>query len=165
MRGELPDKQTVRTALEDALQRALDTMVNAARATREGAIHEDSRAEGDKDMRSTEQSYLARGQAMRVEDLAEQLQRLRAEKVVAFAADAPIAIGALVLVEVEDGASRALFVSAYGAGMLLRVGGVEITVVTPSSPMGQALLGKQAGDDFELTTRGSVKSFVVEAVT
>ena len=73
----LPDKTAVREALEAALERALETMVNAARTTREGAIHEDSRAEGDKDMRSTEQSYLARGQAMRVEELAEQLQRLR----------------------------------------------------------------------------------------
>jgi transcription elongation GreA/GreB family factor len=164
MSDALPDKPAVRKALEDALQRALDTMVNAARATREGAIHEDSRAEGDKDMRSTEQSYLARGQAMRAEDLAEQLQRLRAEKVAASAPDAPIANGALVLVEVEDGARRALFVSPYGAGMVLRVGGVEITVVTPASPMGQALLGKQAGDDFELAARGALRSFVIEAV-
>jgi transcription elongation GreA/GreB family factor len=162
---DLPDKLAVRKALEDALQRALDTMVQAARATREGAIHEDSRAEGDKDMRSTEQSYLARGQAMRVEDLAEQLQRLRADKLVAFGEDAPVAVGALVLVEVEqDAARRAFFVSPYGAGVVLRVDGVEVTVVTPSSPMGSALLGKHAGDDFELTTRGLVRSFVIESI-
>ena len=38
----------------------------------------------------------------------------------------------------------------HGGGVVLRVDGVEVTVVTPSSPVGQALLGKQAGDDFEL---------------
>src|SRR3954469_18602595 len=105
----LPDKTAVRHALEAALERALETMANAARTTREGAIHEDSRAEGDKDMRSTEQSYLARGQAMRVEDIAEQLQRLRATTFAAFDTGAAVAIGALVLVEVDD-APRVFFV-------------------------------------------------------
>jgi transcription elongation GreA/GreB family factor len=161
---KLPDKHAVQKALEEALERALSTMVNAARATREGAVHEDSRAEGDKDMRSTEQSYLARGQAMRSEDLAEQLQRLRAEKVVAFGAGDAIAVGALVLVEVDAATRRALYVSPYGAGAVLRVGNVEVTVVTPSSPMGQALLGKQAGDDFELRTRGVERSYVIAGV-
>jgi transcription elongation GreA/GreB family factor len=160
----LPDKHAVHRALADALERALETMVSAARATREGAIHEDSRAEGDKDMRSTEQSYLARGQAMRAEDLAEQLQRLRNEKLVVFDQDATIAVGALVRIEVDDDTRRVFLVSPYGAGILLRVGGVELTVVTPSSPMGQALLGKHVGDDFELTTRGVVRSYVIEAV-
>ena len=160
---QLPDKLAVRRALEAELERSLETMVSAARTTREGAIHEDSRAEGDKDMRSTEQSYLARGQAIRVEDLAEQLQRLRAESFDRFDADSAIAAGALVLVEVDD-APRAFFVLPYGGGNVLRVDGVELTVVTPSSPVGQALLGKKVGDDFELTQRGKLRAFVVAAV-
>jgi transcription elongation GreA/GreB family factor len=159
----LPDKTAVRHALEAALERALETMANAARTTREGAIHEDSRAEGDKDMRSTEQSYLARGQAMRVEELAEQLQRLRSTSLTKFDTGAAIAIGALVLACVDD-TPRVFFVMAQGAGIVLRVDGVEITVVTPSSPVGQALLGKQCGDDFELPMRGAVRAWVIESI-
>lgn len=159
----LPDKLAVRRALEAALERSLETMANAARTTREGAIHEDSRAEGDKDMRSTEQSYLARGQAMRVEDIAEQLQRLRATTFSTFDADSAIAVGALVLVELEDEV-RAFFVLPYGGGVVLRVDGVELTVVTPSSPVGQALLGKRVGDDFELRQRGALRACVVTMV-
>jgi len=159
----LPDKLAVRRALEAVLERSLETMANAARTTREGAIHEDSRAEGDKDMRSTEQSYLARGQAMRVRDIAEQLQRLRATTFAAFDADTAIAVGALVLLEIEDEA-RAFFVLPYGGGSTLHVDGVELTVVTPSSPVGQALLGKTLGDDFELRQRGALRTCVVAAV-
>jgi transcription elongation GreA/GreB family factor len=159
----LPDKLAVRRALEAALERSLETMANAARITREGATHEDSRAEGDKDMRSTEQSYLARGQAMRVEDIAEQLQRLRVTSFASFDADTAIAIGALVLVEIEDDA-RAFFVLPYGGGVALDVDGVELTVVTPSSPVGQALLGKKVGDDFEWRQRGELRGCVVVAV-
>jgi len=159
----LPDKSLVRDALAAALERALQTMLQAARATREGAIHEDSRAEGDKDMRSTEQSYLARGQAMRVEDLAEQLQRLAGFSLQRFNSDAAIGAGALVLVEVDD-APRVFFVMPHGGGNVLRVDGVEVTVVTPSSPVGQALLGKQAGDEFELPVRGTVRQWLIETV-
>jgi transcription elongation GreA/GreB family factor len=159
----LPDKLAARRALEAVLEHSLESMAQAARTTREGAIHEDSRAEGDKDMRSTEQSYLARGQAMRVEDLAEQLQRLRATTFASFDDDSAIAIGALVLVEIDDDA-RAFFVLPYGGGVVLRVDGVELTVVTPSSPVGQALLGKRAGDDFELRQRGALRACVIGAV-
>jgi len=59
----LPNKKSVRDALRASIAKALESMSEAARQTREGATHEESRAEGDKDMRSTEQSYLARGQA------------------------------------------------------------------------------------------------------
>ncbi len=159
----LPDKLAVRRALEAALEHSLETMAKAARTTREGATHEDSRAEGDKDMRSTEQSYLARGQAMRVEDLAEQLQRLQATTFATFDADSAIALGALVLVELED-EERAFLVLPYGGGIVLRVDGVELTVVTPSSPVGQALLGKKVGEDFELRQRGALRACVVGAV-
>ena len=61
----LPDKMRVRAHLIAALERALAAMTHSAEQTRSGVVHEDSRAEGDKDMRSTEQSYIARGQAMR----------------------------------------------------------------------------------------------------
>jgi transcription elongation GreA/GreB family factor len=47
---------------------------------------------------------------------------------------------------------------------VLRVDDVEITVITPSSPVGQALLGKVVGDDFELMQRGTLRGFVIEAV-
>ena len=159
----LPDKSAVRAALGAALDRALATMAKAAQQTREGATHESSRAEGDKDMRSTEQSYLARGQAMRVEDLAEQIQRLAVFPMPAFDDDAAISAGALVLVDVED-AVRVFFVMPYGGGSVLDVGGVEVTVVTPASPVGQALLGKQVGDSFELRVRGAMREWVIEAV-
>lgn len=160
----LPNKVAVRDALLRELERALATLAKAAQQTREGATHEDSRAEGDKDMRSTEQSYLARGQAMRVEDLAEQLQRLAVFELPRFGQDAPIAAGALIGVLVED-APRILFLVAFGGGSVLQVEGQEVTVVTPSSPVGRALLGKQTGDSFELPSRGALREWVIEEVT
>ena len=168
----LPASSAVRDALGAALERALETMAAAARETREGATHEDSRAEGDKDMRSTEQSYLARGQAMRVEDLLEQIQRLRVFPLANIEPGAAIVAGALVHVEMDEpgaadrraGAQRVYFLVPYGGGTVLHVDGTEVIVVAPSSPVGSALLGKRVSDTFELRTRGAAREWIVRAV-
>jgi transcription elongation GreA/GreB family factor len=160
----LPDKAAVRARLVAALERALASMVRAAESARQGAVHEESRAEGDKDMRATEQSYLARGQAMRVEDLAEQLQRLVATPLVAFGPDDPIAPGALVRVRV-DGAPRVVLVAVQGGGETLDVDGTTITVVTPASPVGRALLGLRVGDVVELPGRDGTREWEVDTIS
>lgn len=159
----LPDKTAVHRALQQALAHALETMADAARQTREGAVHEENRAEGDKDMRSTEQSYLARGQAMRAEALAEELTRLRATPPRTFGEDEPISPGALVLLTTDE-TERVFYVISQGGGTELQVEGVRVTVVTPASPIGSALLGRREGDDFELVIRGERREHVVEAV-
>lgn len=159
----LPDKAAVREALRDAIQAARDTMIVAAAQTREGAVHEESRAEGDKDMRSTEQSYLARGQAMRAEELGEQLERLRRMEARAFGDEDPIGPDALVGLSVDD-APRVFYVVPYGGGTALKVDGVDVTVVTPASPVGRALIGRRVGDDFELSVRGQLREWIVEAI-
>jgi len=159
----LPDKRAVRDALIAALRAALASMAHAAEATREGATHEEARSEGDKDMRSTEQSYLARGQAMRAEDLAEQVQRLETTSPRSFGEDDAIAPGALVSVTI-DGEPRLFFVVSHGGGTELAVDGAIVTVITPASPVGRALIGRRQGESFELTTRGALREWEIEAI-
>ena len=153
----------MRDALHAALASAHEAVVEAARSAREGATHEESRAEGDKDMRSTEQSYLARGQAMRAEELAEQLQRFELTPLPAFGPGDPIRAGALVRLAIEDD-ERVVLIVAQGGGTALEVDGVSVTVVTPSSPLGTALLGRREGDDFELEIRGRRREHVIQEI-
>lgn len=159
----LPSKTAVRTALIDSVRAALQTIASAAAQTREGATHEENRSEGDKDMRATEQSYLARGQAMRAEDLAEQLTRLETSPFRDYDDGKPIGPGALVGVSIED-ELRIFLVVPQGGGTELVVEGHKVTVITPSSPVGSALVGRSAGDDFELAVRGARREWVIEAV-
>lgn len=159
----LPDKRAVRDALVVAIRASLERTAHAARDAAEGATHEESRAEGDKDMRATEQSYVARGQAMRAEEIAEQLARLEASALRAYGEGDEIGPGALVRVLVDD-APRVFFVVPWGGGTELDVGGVAITVITPSSPVGRALVGRQRGDDFELAVRGAPREWVIDEV-
>jgi len=160
----LPDKAQVHAALRAEMQRRQDAAVQSARDAAEGATHEENRQEGAKDMRATESSYIARGQAMRAEALAEDLAKLGGFTPRAFGPDDPLASGALVRLGVEDAADRVLYLVPVGGGITLTVGGVKITVVTPAAPVGRALLGKREGDEFELPLRGAVREHVVEEV-
>jgi len=126
-------------------------------AATEGAISDEARAENDKDTRGLEQSYLARGHAQRVADLE------TAVTVVAAMNIGPmkkVAVGARVVIE-EDGRERTLFVAAHGGGLTL---GGDITVVTPTSPMGRALHGKLADDDCELVAGGAQRTLTIVEV-
>lgn len=153
----LPDKARVHRALRDALAATHAAMVASAREAAAGATHEDARAEGDKDMRATEASYVARGQAMRAEALAEDLARVEAMRVAALGADDPVQGGALVQVAI-DGGARWLYVCAWGGGTVLDVDGLAVTVVGPGTPMGRALVGRHEGDDFSVRLRGAVRA-------
>jgi transcription elongation GreA/GreB family factor len=151
----------MKPALRDELVRALRDALAAAAAAHasatEGITHADSKQESDKDTRAIEQSYVARGVAMRVEELRTGLADV--EKM-SLAKHEKIASGALVTVEDEDGAHR-YFVAPAGGGTMLS-GGVQ--VVTPKSPLGRALCGKLAEDDVEVVLGGKPRAFTITRV-
>jgi transcription elongation GreA/GreB family factor len=159
-RMDRASKARLVTALVDALARELEAMIESQRAAAEAATHEEAKAEDDKDTRAIEQSYLARGQAARVEELEAALLAVRAMPVRTFAEDAPIALGALVTTLEHDDVRR-LLVAPDGGGTTLEGG---VLVVTPRAPLGRALLGKTAGDVIELASGPKVRELEVVAV-
>ena len=154
------DKAALKAALIAQLAAALEGAERAHAAAREGATHTEARAENDKDTRGLEQSYLARGQAQRVAELAAGVAAVTALAVRGFGPADPVALGALVTVE-EDGDEEQLFVAPYGGGSEI---GDGVQVVTPSSPLGRALLGKRVDDDVELRLPGRLRTLVVVAI-
>jgi len=160
---KLPDKGAVHAALSAALARSLTMIAATAEEARRGATHEENRSEGDKDMRATEQSYVARGQAMRTEQLAEDAARFETVPVRSFASGDRVAFGALVRVRVDD-EPRVYFLCAQGGGTELAVDGVKVTVLAPASPAGQMLIGKEVGDDFELLAGGRSRTWEIEEI-
>lgn len=145
----MTSKQVLRAELLAQLTAAAAAAVAAHQATVAGATHEEAKSEGDKDTRATEQQYLARGQAQRVVELEAAVVEVTRWNPRSFAAGDPVALGALVTID-EDGDEKQLLIAPAGGGNTL-AGGVQ--VVTPRSPLGQALLGKRAGDEVELRSR------------
>jgi transcription elongation GreA/GreB family factor len=155
-------KLALKTELTSLLASDLETLERSHRASIEGATHEEAKPENDKDTRALEQSYLARGQAKRIDELRGHVAEVASMPCRDFTNGEPAAMGALVTIEEDDGESH-LFMAPQGGGTRLRGG--EIQVVTPRSPLGVALLGKQEGDECEVRLAGRVRALVVVRVT
>lgn len=153
-----PTRKALKEELLAALEQTLATLEAAHADAREGATHEQAKPENDKDTRALEQSYLARGQAQRIEALRAGLAALGT---MSLAAGAVGRVGALIEAE-EDGAEVCFFLAPEGGGTRL-AGGVQ--VVTPASPLGRALLGKRAGDEVELKLAGKTRLLSVLEVS
>src|SRR5687767_15729466 len=89
------DKNLVLAALKARLEAELEKAHKRAKEAADGATHEENRAEGDKDMRATEASYVARGIAGRVVEMEYAHLRVNALEIVNFPPGARIAISAL----------------------------------------------------------------------
>ena len=153
-----PPTPPTKVALKDELTRILAADLaareRAYRATREAATHEEAKPENDKDTRALEQSYLARGEALRIEELKAGLADVIAMTLRAFREGDPAALSALVIAE-ENEAEVALWLAPYGGGN--RLASDSVQVVTPKSPLGRALLGKRAGDECEIVLAGKTR--------
>jgi len=147
------------------VQEDLDVITASQEEAQAGATHEENKAEGDKDMRSTEDSYLARGLAKRVKELREAVAMLNALHLRSFAEGDVVSLTAIVDVEDEQDRELCYFLAPVGGGVSLGEGGETASVVTPSSPLGRALLGREVGDEVELQTPQGNKFLSIVAIS
>ncbi len=152
-------KAALKKELLEVLNGTLETLLAAHADTREAATHAEAKPENDKDTRALEQSYLARGQAMRIEALK---NGIAATGLMSIAKVDFGRAGALVEVEDEDGVTLKYLLAPEGGGTKLK-GGVQ--VVTPASPLGAALMNKREGDEVELKLAGKSRQWSVVKVT
>jgi len=162
----LPDKLLVIAALRNELTERIERAATRAEQARADATHEEARAENDKDTRGLETSYLARGQALRAEELAEALHRVRLLAPRSFTEEDPVGLGALVRTELEDGESRTFFLLdvAGGTELVLAPGEPSVWVVSPSSPVGRALVGRSVGDEVVISRAGAMRHYDIVAI-
>lgn len=145
-----PDRDAVVQAVRAVLQEALDATLRVAQAARDEATHGESRAENKYDTRGLEASYLAAGQGARALALRQAMASL--------GGPAPDALGVGSLVGLDDG--RWLLMARGAGGVRVTVDGAEVSVVTPRSPLGEALVGLEVGDDVDLGAREVVITHV-----
>jgi transcription elongation GreA/GreB family factor len=157
----LSTKADLKDELCAILAADLSLRERAYRSAREAATHEEAKPENDKDTRALEQSYLARGEAKRLEESRAALAETEGTAPRDFGAGDPALLGALVTTE-ENGEETLVWLAPHGGGTRLAEGRVQ--VVTPKSPLGQALLGRRAGDDCEVRLAGRLRTLTIVSV-
>ena len=159
------DKQVLVSQLVDSIRSSVvvarEARDAAALEAREGATpaekREDARA-------AIEHGSMARAQDRRRREAEAALAQIVGFRAPAFGAKAAIAVGAVVEIEDEEsGEGRTFFLAPVGAGATLTGPGGDgvISVVTPASPIGRAVLGRRNGDVVDITIDGNERSWVI----
>jgi len=162
------DKQMLvdqlRTQLSTAARAALASRDAAALEAREGATPDEKR----EDARAAHQlGTLGKAQQKRAQEALAAADALVSFKPGALAGTARIAVGAIVEIEDEErGEGRTFFLAPVGAGITLTGPGGDghLSVVTPVSPIGKAVLGKKSGDVVDVTVEGDVREWQITFV-
>jgi transcription elongation GreA/GreB family factor len=157
------DKHQLFEELATLLKAELEVAGRLARETADAANHPEARPDSDKDTRKIELSYLAAGQAARAKELETAIALVSTLPRRHFEPAESVQAGALVELDVA-GEPKRILLCPVGGGAKLRDADGEISVVTPQSPLGRGVLGRSAGDSFELAVAGQSREVAIVAV-
>ncbi len=156
------DKDILLQQLRDRVAADLDTLIRRQQDTQRAATHGENKAEHAKDTRATEQGYLARGLAVRVDEMRFTLEILGRLEWTEFHPQDPIAVTALVTLRDEDDARLQTWWLIPGAGGFeLTLAEKRIQTLTPVAPLGRALLGLRVGDEASFSTPRGRRHFEI----
>ena len=135
------------------LSNELDNLDSIAEKERSYATSNELQAEGKYDTRKIEASYLASAQSRRVEELRVNLFKMKDFTVEDYSQSDEIKIGSLVTCEKSNEVLDKIcyfFISPATGGQSLELDGLNIQLISQHSPVGQALLNIENGEQFML---------------
>lgn len=138
-------KEKLQQALLDELHKELALAQQAADNAHLAATDDQSVAETQYDTLAIEASYLAEGHSKRVSELKESIYQVEN---MSLKQSLKVDIGSLVTLYNKP--KESYFIAPTGAGFKCLIEGQVITVISPSAPMAQALLGKRLDDEILL---------------
>ncbi len=141
----------------------LNVLLQSAQVAYEAATHSENKAEDQYDTRGLEASYLAEAQGKRSSQLNADLHLFRTIELKKFTKKTPIQATALVTVDCEGKETTYLLMPCAG-GLTTEYKGQRIQVITPQSPIGAALLGKQVDDQITILVQNKSKDFDIVSV-
>ena len=138
------DKTKLIAHIREQLQKDLIPLKESARIAADAATNEESKPENEYDTRALEASYLAGAQSKRIIETEELLVIFKHLEPKVFGSNDVISSTALVEVEL-NGKKSFFFILPKGGGVNIVFEGQRIQIITPNSPLGEALLGLKVG--------------------
>lgn len=136
------------------LSSELSTTQLAADNAHSAATDDQSVAETQYDTLAIEASYLAEGQSRRVEEIKYSITQFEQLQTRELKPSAIVSLGSLVQLNKGENTNEWFFIapSAGGFKCILQEESItfQITVITPHSPMGKALINKEVDDDVSI---------------
>ncbi|TLS67555.1 GreA/GreB family elongation factor [Mariprofundus erugo] len=151
-------KHDILTLIQTRLRTDLSILEQAVALARDTATHGDCLGSSKYETMALEASYLAQGQGTRLLEVVRALEYFKRLKPTA---NTNIGLSSLVLLADEEAKQQLLWLSPEAGGLKVPYHGLEVTVITPRSPLGQALLNHSAGDEIHITIAGKLRSYEI----
>jgi transcription elongation GreA/GreB family factor len=159
------DKQYLVDQLVEQLRSGAQAALAASEASSLEAKEGATPAEKREDARAAHQlDTLGKAQTRRAQKAIGEIDALTAFRPGPLAARAPISVGAIVEIEdAESAEGRTFFLAPVGAGVTLCGPGGDgfLSVVTPASPVGRAVLGRRVGDVIDVTVEREIREWTI----
>ena len=143
------------------LQQELDTAIAASNQAHASATDSENIPDNKYDTLALEAAYLAHGHSQRIQDLQNSVQQYRHFTQQPFNKSSSIDIGALITLEDEQLNQQQLFIGPVAGGLMIKEDQDTITVITPQTPLGQALIGKYLDDEVTINTVKTTQHFTI----
>ena len=141
------NKQDIIDLIIIQLQADIQITQQAVLLARDTATHKYCLGSSKYETMSTEASYLAKGQGERLLELQRALAYFKEANIEPKDSIQPISF---IRLQDEQGKAQLYLLASDAGGLKLSNCKKNIIVITHQSPLGKALMGKQAGDDWEL---------------
>ncbi len=144
------------------LTEARDNAASAADEARSTATNKENAAENKYDTLGLEAAYLAHGQSERILELETSIRQY--ESLVSSKNEDRVGVGSLITLEDESEQTSHFFLGPSAGGLKLMLDNQEITVITPTAPVGQLMMGLQQYDEFDLSTPNGVSIYTIISI-
>ena len=158
------DKQTLVNQLIKHVEDELAVAIQAANNAKAASTDEQSVAETQYDTLAIEAGYLAEGQAKRAQQLKADLEAIKNLPMKAFSEDEAITLGALVQLHSDANTYLWYLIAPAGAGFVCRQDDMQITVITPHSPLGQQLIDAYLDDEVRIVSGGNMQISEISSI-
>lgn len=167
----IEEKKEILRSFIAKFEKEVSALDESARAAHEAATHEESKAEDAHDTRGLEASYLAGAQAARVSELKQVIHEYKLLLDSQSKVMDRIAIGSIVRVQMledEGGKAKGTAILALyaskGGGTTIETQKGSISVLSPHSPLGEAILDAKSGDEASIESKAGNRYYRVESV-
>lgn len=159
------DKSQLLQGIISELTELYDNAITAANIAHDTATHEENVAENKYDTLGLEAAYLAHGQSQRVAECAADLHAYRVLSLAQNTRSETIKLTSLVTITDENASTFTVFLGPAAGGIKVSMNGQDVVIVTPASPLGQALLGKHLDDEFDVKIGRQTTRYLIEEIS
>lgn len=158
------NKQIILQSIIDQLQDELERISQAVQDAHAVSTDQANIPENKYDTLALEASYLEQGQSQRMIEAEDALKAYSTLRLRILKESDVVQLSALLSLESDTKEEQLYFFGPCAGGLAITYRKKNITMITPGSPIGKAVLGKKVGETVEICVAGNTKTQTIKQI-